>query len=104
MRDLIGLQEPAAGIGPPSRGTSCGIGTSISPRARVLALSCLAFVGALACTTPCREGASANDWHAFEHDQERCELQTSRLATGVDPNDYRACMRARGWCSAPQAD
>ena len=22
----------------------------------------------------------------------------------VDPGDYRACMRARGWCSAPEAD
>ena len=80
------------------------MGTSMSPRTRVLALSCLALAGALACTTPCREGARANDWHAFEHDQERCELQTSRLGTGVDPGDYRACMRARGWCSAPEAD
>jgi hypothetical protein len=75
----------------------------MSPPARVLALSCLALVGALSCTTPCREGESANDWRAFEHDQERCELQTSRLGSGVDPGDYRACMRARGWCSAPQA-
>jgi hypothetical protein len=76
----------------------------MSPRGRVLALSCLALAGALACTTPCREGARANDWRASEHDQERCELQTSRLGTGVDPGEYRACMRARGWCSAPEAD
>ena len=76
----------------------------MSPRDRVLAPSCLAFAGALACTTPCREGARANDWRAYQHDQERCELQTRRLGSGVDPGDYRACMRARGWCSAPEAD
>ncbi len=79
-----------------------GLGTA---SARMLVLSCLALAGALACTTPCREGGSAaKDWRAFEHDQERCELQTSRLGSGVDPGDYRACMRARGWCSAPDAD
>jgi hypothetical protein len=75
----------------------------MSLRARKLALSCLGLAGALACTTPCREGARANDWHAFGRDQERCELRTSRLGTGIDSGDYHACMRARGWCSTAEA-
>jgi hypothetical protein len=80
------------------------MGGSKSSRARIVTPSCLALAGALACATPCREGESASDWRAFERDRERCELQTSRLASGVDPGDYRACMRARGWCAAPEAD
>jgi hypothetical protein len=74
------------------------------PVARTLALGCLALAGALACTTPCREGESLRDRRQFEHDHERCELQTRREAGIVAPGDYESCMRGRGWCSAPEWD
>jgi hypothetical protein len=72
--------------------------------ARTGAWAALALACTLACTTPCREVENESDLREFERDHERCERQARRLIGTVDPGDYRACMRARGWCSAPDWD
>lgn len=69
--------------------------------ARALTLACLAVAG---CTTPCREAESRSELREFERDHERCENNARKLLGNVDVGDYRACMRVRGWCSAPDRD
>ena len=67
-------------------------------------LSCLALLGLLACTTPSREAESRSERREFERDHERCEDRARKLAGSIDLGDYLACMRVRGWCSAPDED
>ena len=68
---------------------------------RSLALVCLLALG-LGCATPCKHAESRSELRDFELDDERCEGQARKQLGNVDVGDYRACMRARGWCKAPE--
>jgi len=65
------------------------------------ALTCLTLTGCLACAAPCREAESRRERRDFEMDHERCESRARKQLGNIDLGDYRACMRVRGWCSAP---
>jgi hypothetical protein len=66
------------------------------------ALGCLALAGLLACAAPCREARSRSELREFELDHERCEDQARKQLGNIVAGDYLACMRVRGWCSAPE--
>jgi hypothetical protein len=66
------------------------------------ALVSLSLTGLLACTTPCREAENRSERREFEMDHERCEGRARKQLGNIDLGDYLACMRVRGWCSAPE--
>lgn len=68
---------------------------------RAIALASLAALG-LGCATPCKNAESRSELRDFELDHERCEGQARKQLGNIDVGDYRGCMRARGWCRAPE--
>lgn len=65
------------------------------------ALVLLALAAGLACAGAGRQPQTHAERLEFERDSDRCRLQTERLVGVVDPGEYRACMRARGWSAPP---